>query len=137
MLAAILIILSPLASPPLQASHDKSAIEVVRPSIVAFFVPPRHTNQDDVHANDSLSDFQLYLKRAKDPLERAGIDIYEVYARSFRISTGATTTTFQTKKAGVGYYLVAPGNKPRVEYGVMTDADLIKVATEYFRVTVK
>jgi hypothetical protein len=138
MLAVIAILLLPLWSPPLQASHnDKSVIDVDRPSIVAFFVPPKHKNQDDVHANDSLSDFQLYLKQAKDPLAKAGIDIYEVYARSFRISTGGKVTTFQTKKAGVGYYLVAPGNKPRVEYGVMTDADLIKVAGEYFGVKVK
>jgi hypothetical protein len=27
---------------------------------------------------------------------------------------------------------VAPGKKPRVEYGVMADADLLQVANEYF-----
>jgi hypothetical protein len=45
---------------------------------------------------------------------------------------GKAATTFKPTKVDVGYYLVAPGRKPRVEYGVMTDADLLQVADEYF-----
>jgi hypothetical protein len=34
----------------------------------------------------------------------------------------------------VGYYFIAPGKKPRIEYGVVTDIDLLQIATEYFGV---
>jgi hypothetical protein len=46
-------------------------------------------------------------------------------------------TTFRPGKVGVGYYLVAPGKDPRVEYGVMTDADLLQLAKEYFGISAK
>jgi hypothetical protein len=31
-----------------------------------------------------------------------------------------------------GYYLVAYGKKPQIEYGVMTDTDLLDLAKQYF-----
>jgi hypothetical protein len=31
-----------------------------------------------------------------------------------------------------GYYFIAPGKKPHVEHGVMTDEDLVDVARKYF-----
>jgi len=48
------------------------------------------------------------------------------------VRVGNKVTTFRPVKVDVGYYLVAPGKKPRIEYGAMTDADLLKVANEYF-----
>ncbi len=30
-----------------------------------------------------------------------------------------------------------PGKKPRIEYGVMTDADLLQVANDYFGTSAK
>jgi hypothetical protein len=41
-------------------------------------------------------------------------------------------TAFRPLKGNVGYHFVVPGRKPRIEYGVMTDADLLQVANEYF-----
>jgi hypothetical protein len=113
-------------------SHETPVFDIDKPTILAFFRPSGGINKVESNANDSLSDFQAYLRKANGPLQNAGIEIHEVYARSFRIRIGPTITTYQTKKAGVGYYLVAPGKKPRIEYGVMTDADLIGVAGEYF-----
>lgn len=137
LLAAILILLSPVGNPSLQASIETPVFDVVRPTILAFFTPSSHMNDPGTGANDTLSDFQVYLNKAKDTLQRSGIDIQEVYARSFKVRVGATTTTYQTKKAGVGYYLVFPGRKPRIEYGLMSDTDLIRVADEYFGVNAK
>jgi hypothetical protein len=31
-----------------------------------------------------------------------------------------------------GYNFVVPGKKPRIEYGVETDADFVQLSTEYF-----
>jgi len=56
--------------------------------------------------------------------------------RSFQTRTGAKVRTFQTGKAGVGYYFIAPGKEPHVEYGVMTDEDLLVVARKYFGVVI-
>jgi len=137
LLAAILILLSPVANPPLQASIETPVFDVVQPTILAFFKPSAHINEAGSGANDALSDFQVYLKQAKDPLQRSGIGIQEVYARSFKVRVGTTITTYQTKKIGIGYYMLSPGKKPRIEYGLMSDADLIRVADEYFGVRAK
>jgi len=32
----------------------------------------------------------------------------------------------------VGYYYIAPGRKPRLEYGVATDLDILQIASDYF-----
>jgi hypothetical protein len=94
-----------------KVSHDTPVFDVDRPMILAFFRPSSDINKPGTSANDSLSDFQAYLKRANDPLQKAGIDVHEVYARSFQVRDGGKTTTFQTKKMNIGYYLVAPARK--------------------------
>jgi hypothetical protein len=48
------------------------------------------------------------------------------------VRVGKIVKAFRPVKGDVGYYFVAPGKKPRIEYGVMTDADLLQVANEYF-----
>ena len=109
--------------------------EVRRPSIVAFFPPVSAAELKDGETNESLSDFQFYAGRVQPPLMNAGIDFHEIYSHSFSIRLGTTTTTFHPKKVDVGYYFVAPGKKPHIEYGVMTDADLLLVADRYFGLT--
>lgn len=37
----------------------------------------------------------------------------------------------------VGYYFISPGKQPRVEYGVMTDDDLLHAAKEHFGTSTK
>jgi len=137
LLAAILILLSPVTNPPLQASLETPVFDVVRPTILAFFKPSSHMNDTGSSANDALSDFQVYLNKAKYPLQRSGIDVQEVYARSFKVRVGTTVTTYQTKKSGIGYYLISPGKKARIEYGLTNDTDLIRIADEYFGVNAK
>ncbi|HET9099536.1 MAG TPA: hypothetical protein VFN62_04030 [Acidobacteriaceae bacterium] len=60
------------------------------------------------------------------------MDFHEVFAHSFRVRLGSKTIGFHPGKVDVGYYLVIPGKRPCVEYGVMSDTDLLQVAHKYF-----
>ncbi len=113
-------------------------IIVRRPTIVAFF-PPVTTDQieRDSDTNDALDDFQWYARLARPPLKKAGVDFFEIYARSFRLRLGNRRVTFRPKTAEVGYYFVAPGKQPRIEYGVATDTDLFRIAHESFGVEIE
>lgn len=100
---------------------------VVRgPTILAFFPPT------DPDTNEALSDFQQYARQARAPLSKLGVDFKEVYVGSFRVTSAGRTTRFRPGRTKVGYYFVLPGKKPRVEYGVMTDSDLIQDAKDHF-----
>jgi hypothetical protein len=105
-------------------------IDVQEPLIIAFY-PPESKADADANANESLSDFQLYADKVKRPLRKIGVTFQVLYGRSFRIRGDTGTTTFRPK-ADVGYYLAAPGKKPQIEYGVLTDSDLLLIARRYF-----
>jgi hypothetical protein len=92
----------------------------------------RSSCSKDADTNEALADFQFYAKRAREPLKKTGIEFQEVYALSFRVRIGKEATVFRPAKGNAGYYLIVPGKKPRIEYGVMTSADLLQVANEYF-----
>jgi len=117
-------------------SAEKQPVITVRgPTVVAFFEPvPQAQLDKDPDASEALADFQLYARNVREPFRKAGIEFHEVYAHSFQLRAGKRLTTFRPAKVKVGYYLVAPGTKPRIEYGVMTDADLLQAANEYFDV---
>jgi hypothetical protein len=129
---ALYVITSSVAA----GSADKHPVIVVRgPTVVAFFEPvPQTKLEKDPGANEALADFQLYARSVREPLRKAGVEFHEVYSRSFQLREGKRLTTFRPAKAKVGYYLIAPGRKPRVEYGVLTDADLLQTANEYFAI---
>jgi hypothetical protein len=115
-------------------SAEKQPIIAVRgPTVVAFFESVSQAQLDkDPDTSEALADFQLYARSVREPFRKAGIEFHELYAHSFQLRAGKRLTTFRPAKVKVGYYLVAPGRKPRIEYGVMTDADLLKAAKEYF-----
>lgn len=103
------------------------------PTVVAFFEPVTQAKLDkDPDTNEALADFQLYAANVRRPLMNSGIEFHELYAHSFRLRVGNQLITFRPAKMDVGYYLIAPGKKPRIEYGVITDADLLHLANEYF-----
>jgi hypothetical protein len=114
-------------------AHKQPVIVVRGPTVVAFFesVPQAQLDKDP-DTNEALADFQLYARNVRAPLRKAGIEFHEVYANSFQLREGKRLTTFRPAKVKVGYYLAAPGRKQRIEYGVMTDSDLLQVANEYF-----
>jgi hypothetical protein len=115
-------------------SAEKQPVIAVRgPTVVAFFEPvPQAKTGKGPDANEALADFQFYARNVREPFRKAGIEFHELYTRSFQLREGKKLTTFRPVKAGVGYYLVALDKKPRIEYGVMTDSDLLQVANEYF-----
>jgi hypothetical protein len=117
-----------------QTAAKQAVIAIQKPSIVAFYPPVSRLQSDAENADEveSLGDFRLFVEQARKPLKTEGIDLYDIYSTSFRIRVGAKTITFHPTEAGVGYYLITPGRPPRIEYGVMTDADLIQVAKQYF-----
>lgn len=117
----------------LLSAQNTPIFDIQRPTIVAFFPPVTQSELSrDTGTNEALADFQLYATQARRPLEEAGVDFKVAYARSFRVRLGETIKTFRPAKGGCGYYFVAPGAKPRVEYGVMTDPDLLQAANKYF-----
>ena len=123
---------------PVLAADNPPLVVVEGRTIVAFFPPVSDDeSQKDADTNEALADFQLYATNAREPLKNAGIEFHELYTRSFRVRVGKVVTTFHPAKVDVGYYLVAPGKKPRIEYGVMTDADLLLLANDYFGARIK
>jgi hypothetical protein len=123
---------------PVSAAEKPPLVVAEGRTIVAFFPPVSDAKlQKDADTNEALADFQLYATRVREPLKNAGVEFHELYTRSFRVRVGKAVTTFRPAKVDVGYYFVVPGKKPRIEYGVMTDADLLQVANEYFGVHAK
>jgi hypothetical protein len=132
------VVLFAFTDPVAPAAADEQPVIVVRgPTVVAFFEPVRQAKLKDPDTNEALADFQLYAKNVRELLKKAGIEFHELYTYSFRLRVGNRLTTFRPDKVNVGYYLVAPGKRPRVEYGVMTDADLLQAANEYFGIPAK
>jgi len=105
------------------------SFEITGPTIIAFFSPVTQNQTDD---NEALSDFQFYFSKVGDPLKRAGISLYRADAHSFRVRNAGRSQTFRSGKIVVGYYLVSPGVAPQIQYGVMTDSDLLEIARKYF-----
>ena len=136
--AGCMLLFMTVANVPIWSEQKEPTLEVHQPTIVAFFPPvtDAELSKDD-GTNETLADFQYYAGKVREPFKQAGIAFHEVYARSFHIRNGRANTTFRPVKTDVGYYLVSPGKKPRIEYGVMTDADLFQVANEYFGTKVK
>ena len=108
------------------------------PTIVAFFaLATEKGKENDPNVNEVLSDFQLYYSQASAPLQKAGIDFPDTNSRSFRICIGKKVRGYRMSKIGVGYFFIAPGKEPHVEYGVMTDADLLDAARKYFGIAIR
>jgi hypothetical protein len=128
----VLCVLTSLVAP----AESQPVVIVNGPPIVAFFAPAARS-QNSADANEALADFQFYAKNIREPLKNDGIAFHELYTHSFRLRDSKRLITFTPVKVNVGYYLVAPAKKPRIEYGVMTDSDLLQLAKEYFGVSVQ
>ena len=121
----------------LVAAEKRPVVVVAGPTVVAFFPVSKTGLQKDADTNEALADFQFYAKQVREPLKKTGIEFQEVYAQSFRVRIGQEATAFRPANGNVGYYLIVPGKKPRIEYGVMTNTDLLQIANEYFGTSAK
>jgi hypothetical protein len=111
-----------------------TSFAIARPTVIAFFPPMTDAELDkNPDMNEVLSDFQLYASRAGPRLKKAGIDFEVASAVKFKVRDGRVVRTFKTGKVGVGYYFVAPGKLPHVEYGVHDDLDILDIARKYFQ----
>jgi hypothetical protein len=133
---ALVCVLGPQVS-LVVAAEKQPVVVVTGPTIVAFFPVTRAELQKDGDTNETLSDFQFYAKQVREPLKKTGIEFSEIYAQSFRVRIGQEATVFRPAKGNVGYYLIVPGKKPRIEYGLITNTDLLQVANEYFGTSAK
>jgi hypothetical protein len=133
MTTAILTLGCLLASTTLvAATKQQPTFEIRQPTIIAFFAPVTKADLKDGDTNEALSDFQYYAGKLEQPLKAAGIDFKEAYTRSFRVHLGNRLSTFRPGKRDVGYYFIAPGKEPHIEYGVLTADDILLAAKEYF-----
>ena|SRR5277367_3934344 len=129
---------SVLLCPASGAAPKEKLVVINGPTVVAFFPPVTDAElAKDPDTNESLADFQLYATSVRAKLNNAGIEFHVIYESSFAVRCGARTTTFRPQKTTVGYYFIAPGKSPRVEYGVMTDVDILRVAAEHFQLASK
>jgi hypothetical protein len=118
------------AAPPAKAPAMPGFV-VKQPTVIAFFsVTPEDLKDPDT--KESYSEFQRYVARAKTRLARHGIRVEQVYGRSFAVQAGTAKTQFTPVRRQCGYYFIAPGRKPAVGYGVITDDDLLNEAQQYF-----
>jgi len=113
--------------------QDSPTYNVASPTILAFFTPVSASGPKEAGTDEALADFEFYGQQALKPLAKMGVDYKEIRASGFMVKIADAATSFRATK-GVGYYLVAPGKKARVEYGVMTDSDLLQTAHNYFGV---
>jgi hypothetical protein len=120
------------------AKEPIQTFTVERPTILAFFPPVTDADlEKNPDTNEVLGDFQLYAARVGPPLKEAGIDFEVVSAVKFRVKNGAHVRTFRAGKIAIGYYFVAPGKEPHVQFGVMTDDEILELASKYFRIALK
>ena len=91
----------------------------------------------DPDMNEALSDFQLYASESGPRLKKVGVDFEVASTASFRIKIGTAIRSFKAGKIRVGYYFVTPEKQPKVEYGVMTDDDILATARKYFELPIE
>jgi len=132
--ALVIFVLGLLAGSAVGGFAQKTpTIDVTGPIILAFFVPVTEAQlRQSPETSESLADFQHYVAQVRPALSTRGIELREVRAERFTIRQGAMTTLYAVKKNGVGYCLASPGKEPLVQFGVLTDADLLKLADKYF-----
>jgi hypothetical protein len=129
-LAALLLPHLIHAAPPV--SDRNPLIEVTGSTIIAFFPPLSDADSKNPDTNEVLSDFQLYAGQVQESLKHRGIRFEQVSARSFRVKDASGVHSFVSRRGVPGYYFVEPGKKPYVQYGVMTDIDILDRAGKYF-----
>jgi hypothetical protein len=133
------VLIASLCLGPLTAAHAQTMafqkhpiIVVTGPTVIAFFGQPSETGLMTGARYKASSNFHLHAAHARKAFTNLGIAFHELYTDSFGLRTGNLLLIFHPGKAGGGYYLIAPGLKPCIEYGILSDADLLQLAKRYF-----
>ncbi len=108
-----------------------TTIEVVGPTLVAFFRTTPTEAASNPTVAEALGVFQDHLDSARGAITRAGTRVYEEYADSLVFVVIDGREVFKPREH-VGYYLRSPGRAPVICYGVRTDGELVQLARAYF-----
>jgi len=116
------------------AGHPPDTLIVDGPTVLAFFATTQAEIDGDGDQATALNDFQYYLPVVRDSLQHRAVGLREYYGDSLLVIRGREAELFLPREhlSAVGYVLYAPNRTPRILYGVMTDADLLADASEYF-----
>ena len=138
LMGILAIALFPVAVSAQAAKEPVPVFSIHKPTIIAFFVSNTgsQTQADAEDDEEALADYQYYVGLALPRLRKAGVDFEDVDAPIFKVNVEGNVATFRVDKITVGYYFVAPGKEPHVEYGVMTDSNMIDLARRYFGISI-
>ena len=113
-----------------------SAVDLARPTVVAYFVVTQAQADSDQGIATVLDDFQYSLDRARSHLEHQGLQVVETYSDSIRLRwPDGRVRSFRTAdpdSSRVGYHFFKPGATPISISNVLTDSDLFDAAKRYF-----
>jgi len=116
------------------AAEQQTRFVITGPTLISFFL---NYTDDEILAeggDEALNDFVFYLPAAEDQLRRAGVQVHAVFKlKSFQVKMGSRWRTVQPRAQDVGYYFIAPGREPRLEFGVEDSETIVDSAREYFR----
>jgi len=121
-----------LAAPLGSAAEQQTRFVITRPTLISF-VLDFTDKQTETEGNEALADFEFYLPGAEDALQKAGVEVHQVFhVKSFQVKSGSRWRTFAPRKVTIGYYFIAPGREPRIEYGVEDTETILDIARRYF-----
>jgi hypothetical protein len=121
-----------LAAPLATAADQQTRFVITRPTLISFFLDFTD-EQTEAEGNEALADFEFYLPGAEDAVQKAGVEVHDVFhVKSFQVKSGSRWRTFAPRKVKAGYYFIAPGREPRIEYGVEDTESILDIAREYF-----
>lgn len=100
------------------SSEPHTTFDVHGPLILAYSPPAANYLRDTPAVSEQL--------------KKQGIEFRRIEASSFSIRQGKELVNVESTKEQAGYYFVSPGKEPRIEYGPKTNADLLRIAKEYF-----
>jgi hypothetical protein len=118
-----------------QAAVPQTRFFITKPTLISFFLD--YTDEQvEKEGNEALTDFLFYLPYAEKILREAGVEVHAVVkVKSFDVKAGRRWRTVRPSDK-VGYYFIAPGREPEMEFGVEDTESILELARKYFRLPV-
>ena len=113
-------------------AKQQTKFVITKPTLISFFLD--YTDkQIDADGNEALADFVFYLPYAENKLRAAGVQVCSVFkVKSFQVKLGSRWQTVRPR-VPVGYYFIAPGREPEIEFGVEDTGSILDFAGRYFK----
>src|SRR5271157_2091 len=118
--------------------ENTGVISIAGPTIIAYFVTTQKEIDQDSGGNisEALGDFQTFVNNIDQYSMTKGIRIYQTYKDTIRYKIGRKLEVFHPKvdSEKVGYIFINQQKKLKIQYGVMTDEDILGFAEEIFKI---